>query len=42
MSVAQVLPSEGRKLSYRIVGFTFPEQKWAVSYDIEIANGTQT
>ncbi len=38
----QVLPSEGGKLSYRIIGFTFPAQNWATSYDIEIANGTQT
>jgi len=39
---AQVFPTEGRKISYRIIGFTFPAQGWATGYDIEIANGTQT
>ena len=35
----QVFPKEGSKLYYRIIGFSFPAQTWAVKYGIEIANG---
>ncbi len=37
---AQVFPKEGGKLYYRIVGFSFPAQAWAVKYGIEVAAGS--
>jgi len=36
---AQVFPKEGSALYYRLVGFSFPQQKWASKYKIEIATG---
>ncbi len=36
---AQILPKEGAKLHYRIIGFTAPEKQWAKEYKIEVANG---
>ncbi len=39
---AQVIPKEGSKLYYRIIGFSFPAQTWAVKYGIEVAVGNYT
>ncbi len=39
---AQVLPREGSRLNYRLIGFSFPEMTTASSYKIEIAAGTFT
>jgi len=36
---AQIFPKEGSALYYRLIGFSFPEQKWASNYKIEIALG---
>ncbi len=36
---AQVLPKEGSKLNYRIIGFSFPEVTQANKYTVEIASG---
>ena len=36
---AQVLPHEGSKLNYRLVGFSFPRDSRAKVYEIEIATG---
>lgn len=37
---AQVFPKEGSELNYRIIGFTFPENKGAVKGTVQIAAGT--
>ena len=37
-AVAQVLPKEGSKLHYRLIGFSFPEVK-NNSYTLQIAEG---
>lgn len=36
---AQVTPAEGRQLHYRIIGFSFPPEVNAVSYQLEAARG---
>ena len=36
---AQIFPHDGSILNYRLVGFSFPEEKKAIKYKIEIANG---
>ena len=36
---AQVVPAEGSKLCYRIIGFSFPEQANTVKYSLQIARG---
>jgi len=36
---AQWLPAEGRSLNYRIIGFSFPIEKKAANYRVEIAQG---
>ncbi len=36
---AQVTPSEGSILNYRIIGFSFPANKEATDYTVELANG---
>ncbi len=36
---AQVLPKDGSSLHYRIIGFSFPADKKATDYKIEIAQG---
>ncbi len=36
---SQTLPEEGRALNYRLIGFSFPKIKNAVTYNIEIAKG---
>ena len=35
----QVSPAEGSTLSYRIIGFATPKEKWATDYQFEIASG---
>ncbi len=35
----RIIPSEGSRLNYRIIGFSFPAKKNASQYIIEIANG---
>ena len=37
---AQILPGEGSKLNYRLIGFTFPSKQSVNTYKIEIAAGT--
>jgi len=37
--LSQVLPREGSKLNYRLVGFSFPQERNASRYKIEIAAG---
>ena len=37
--LAQVTPKEGDALNYRVVGFSFPEQKQTTGYKVEIAKG---
>jgi len=39
---AQVLPAEGSKLNYRLIGFSFPARPQTSEYKIEIAEGTYT
>jgi hypothetical protein len=39
---AQILPAEGSKLNYRLVGFSFPAHPMAETYFLEIAEGTYT
>lgn len=39
---SQVLPKEGRKLNYRIIGFSFPALPKATGYILEIATGSHT
>lgn len=36
---AQILPKEGSKLNYRLIGFSFPDVQKATSYDLEVAAG---
>ena len=36
---AQILPKEGGKLNYRIIGFSFPGKPGVKNYEIEIAEG---
>ena len=36
---AQILPKEGSKLNYRIIGFSFPAKQDVTKYTIEIADG---
>ncbi len=36
---AQILPKEGSRLNYRLIGFSFPAEAGANSYKIEIATG---
>ena len=36
---AQILPAEGSKLNYRIVGFSFPQGRSGSKYKIQIAEG---
>ncbi len=36
---AQVFPHEGDKLSYRLIGFSFPAQPGAIKYNIDVAKG---
>jgi len=38
-SIAQLTPAEGRALSYRIIGFSFPNPKNTDRYTLEIAAG---
>lgn len=41
-SKSQILPREGSKLNYRMVGFSFPVVQNATQYIIEIASGRHT
>ncbi len=36
---SQVLPQEGSKLNYRLIGFSFPQVPEAIEYKIQIAKG---
>ena len=36
---AQILPKEGSKLNYRIIGFSFPAGNTGCKYKIDIASG---
>ena len=36
---AQILPKDGSKLNYRLIGFSFPKQPEASKYNVEIAAG---
>jgi hypothetical protein len=36
---AQILPKEGSKLNYRLIGFSFPVEQKAKGYSLEIAKG---
>jgi len=38
----QIYPKEGSELYYRLIGFSFPAQSWAVRYGVEIAQGNYT
>ena len=38
-AISQVLPKEGSKLNYRLIGFAFPSAPHALNYIIEIAEG---
>jgi len=37
--MAQILPKEGSKLNFRLVGFSFPAERGVKQYNIEIASG---
>ena len=37
--LSQVLPKDGSKLNYRLIGFSFPRAEKAISYALEIADG---
>lgn len=37
--MAQILPAEGSKLNYRIVGFSFPQKSETGKYTLELASG---
>ena len=39
---AQLRPSEGQQLNYRLAGFSFPASPKATGYTIRIAEGTYT
>jgi len=39
---SQIIPVEGSKLNYRLIGFTFPEEKKATNYTLQIAAGNFT
>jgi len=40
--LSQILPKEGGKLNYRLIGFSFPADKQPGNYKIEIAEGSYT
>lgn len=39
IGLCQIIPKEGSKINYRLIGFTFPENKQCKEYVLEIAEG---